>query len=239
MVKNRGSWAALTVIFMLFGFMIATQFRARPPLQADHTVQRAAELSVLLKMIEEERDGLKDEVKVLRARLAELTAGENEVQVLQEQLLKAMVLAGLTDVVGPGVSIEMTDSEKPAQPGQDPNVYLIHDDDIQRLVNELFGAGAEAVSINGQRVVATTEVRCAGSVIMINGTRMAPPFKLLAIGDPKTLEAGLKIRGGLVDSLSLWGIEVKIKVEEEITIPAYSGSLNFHYANPKAKGGGS
>lgn len=236
-MEHRGSRAALTVIFILFGFMLATQFRARPPLGNDLQQQRAGELSVLLKVTEEERDVLKEEVKTLRARLAEMMAGENEVQVLQEELHKSMVLAGLTDVTGPGVSIEMTDSQKPASPGQDPNVYLIHDDDVQKLINELFGAGAEAVSVNGQRVVATTEVRCAGNVIMINGTRMAPPFKILAIGDPKTLEGGLKIRGGLVDSLKLWGIEIKIKMEEQVTIPAYGGSLNFRFAKPVTQGG--
>ena len=80
----------------------------------------------------------------------------------------------------------------------------------------MFAAGAEAVSVNGQRIVATTEVTCAGNVIMINGVRQAPTFKILAIGDPATLEGGLKMRGGLIDNLTFWKLEVKLTTEEEI-----------------------
>ena len=75
---------------------------------------------------------------------------------------------------GPGVTVEMNDAQKPVGSGQDPNLFIIHDDDILAVVNELFAAGAEAMCINGQRVVATTEVRCVGPVIMVNGNRVAP-----------------------------------------------------------------
>ncbi len=95
-MSRRGSQAALTIIFILFGFMLATQFRARPPVAANLHYQRAEELSVLLKATEEERDRLRDEVNVLRDRVAEAMAGESQVKVLQEELLKARVLAGLS-----------------------------------------------------------------------------------------------------------------------------------------------
>jgi len=140
-------------------------------------------------------------------------------------------------VKGPGVTVEMNDAQKPVGSGQDPNLFIIHDDDILAVVNELFAAGAEAMCINGQRVVATTEVRCVGPVIMVNGNRVAPPILIQAIGDSSVLEAALKMRGGVVDNLGLWGIEVKIKVEEEVVLPAYSGSVNFKFAQPVKKEG--
>jgi uncharacterized protein YlxW (UPF0749 family) len=236
-VSRRGSQAALTIIFILFGFMLATQFRARPPVAANLHYQRAEELSVLLKATEEERDRLRDEVNVLRDRVAEAMAGESQVKVLQEELLKARVLAGLSQVKGPGITVDMSDAQKQAAAGQDPNLFIIHDDDVLAVVNELFAAGAEAMSINGQRVVATTEIRCAGAVLMINGVRLAPPLKIQAIGDSTILENALKMRGGVVDNLSFWGIDVKIKVEQEIVLPAYSGSLNFKFAKPVQKEG--
>lgn len=231
-MRSRGSQAALTVIFILFGFMLATQFRARPPIAGNLSYQRAEELSVLLKVSEDENNTLKQEVTSLRSRVAEMTAGVDQAQALQEEMRKAMMLAGLSAVKGPGISVVMTDSDKPAQQGQDPNVFLIHEGDIQDVVNAIFAAGAEAVSVNGQRFVSTTEVVCAGNTIMINGVRVAPPFTILAIGDSKVLEAGLTIRGGIIDGLKFWGIGVKVKQEQEITVPAYQGALDFHFAQP-------
>ena len=235
-MKSRGSWAALTIIFMLFGFMLATQFRARPPIAGNIQYQRAEELSVLLKVAEGQRDNLVTEVSTLRDRLTQMEAGIDQDRVLKEELTKARVLAGLTEVKGPGVVIEMTDSQKTAQPGQDPNVFLIHDKDLQDVINAAFGAGAEALSVNGQRFVSRTEVVCAGNVIMINGVRVAPPFKILAIGDPVVLDNGLNMRGGVVSNLQFWGIDVKIKQEQEIVVPAYQGTLDFRFAQPVTKG---
>ncbi len=234
-MKSRGSWAALTIIFMLFGFMLATQFRARPPIASTIQYQRAEELSVLLKVTEEQRDALVAEVAALRDKITQMEAGIDQERVLKDELTRARVLAGLTEVKGPGVVIEMSDSNKVAQPGQDPNVFLIHDKDLQDVINACFGAGAEALSVNDQRFVSKTEIVCAGNVIMINGVRLAPPFKILAIGDPATLENGLNMRGGVVSNLQFWGIDVKITQQAEIVVPAYKGSLDFRYAQPVQK----
>jgi uncharacterized protein YlxW (UPF0749 family) len=114
-------------------------------------------------------------------------------------------------------------------------VFLIHDKDLQDVINAAFGAGAEALSVNGQRFVSRTEVVCAGNVIMINGVRVAPPFKILAIGDPAVLENGLNIRGGVVTNLQFWGIDVKVKQEQEIIVPAFQGALAFKFAQPAQK----
>lgn len=237
-VSRRGSQVALTIIFVLFGFMLATQLRVRPPVPSNVHHQRAEELSLLLTATEEERDRLRDEVKMLRDRVAEaMVEGESQVKVLQDELLRARILAGLAEVNGPGILIEMNDAKKEAASGQDPSLFIIHDDDVLAVVNELFASGAEALSINGQRIVTTTEVRCAGAVFMINGVRVAPPLQILAIGDSEVLQNALKMRGGVVDNLSFWGIDVKIKPEPEIVIPAYTGSLNFKFAQPVQKEG--
>ena len=99
-MKSRGSWAALTIIFMLFGFMLATQFRARPPIAGNIQYQRAEELSVLLRVTEEQRDNLVAEVSALRDKVAQMEAGIDQDRVLKEELNKARVLAGLTEVSG-------------------------------------------------------------------------------------------------------------------------------------------
>jgi uncharacterized protein YlxW (UPF0749 family) len=232
---KRGSHVALTLIFALFGIMLAMQFRARPTISGPLQYQRSEELSLLLKVTEEERDKLKEEVSLLREQLADTKSVEDQVRGLQEELAKTMILAGVSEVRGPGISLIVSDSTAPSQPGQDPNLFVVHDKDLLEIVNEVFAAGAEAVSVNGQRIVATTEVTCAGNVIMINGVRQAPPFEILAIGDPATLEGGLKMRGGLIDNLTFWKLEVKLTTEEEVEIPAYAGPLSFKYAKPVRK----
>ncbi|MCL5040572.1 MAG: DUF881 domain-containing protein, partial [Firmicutes bacterium] len=151
------------------------------------------------------------------------------------EMERLRILAGLSEVQGPGVTVTMDDSKRPRQKGEDPNAFLIHDDDVLKVINELLAAGAEAVAINGQRLVSNTEIRCAGPTISINRAMTAPPLTIVAIGDPATLESALKMRGGVMESLALWGIEVKVKKENEVTIPAYHGSLDFQYAKPVPK----
>ena len=95
-MTKRGSQAALAIIFLLFGFMLATQFRVRPSIDANVYHQRSEELSLLLKITEEERDRLKEEVQVLRDRVAEIMAGQADVKALQEELIKARILAAVS-----------------------------------------------------------------------------------------------------------------------------------------------
>ena len=113
----------------------------------------------------------------------------------------------------------------------------MHAEDILSVVNELFSAGAEAVSINGQRFVANSSVRCAGSVVNVNGVKIAAPFVISAIGDPDILEAALAFPGGVIDSLRPWGIELEIKKSDKIDIAPYSSTISFKEARiPEVEG---
>ena len=108
---------------------------------------------------------------------------------------------------------------------------LIHDTDLRALVNELNAAGAEAISINGQRIISSTAIRCVGPVIQVNGIKVAAPFSIKAIGNAKYLESALNIKGGLVDSFEVYGIKIKISTEDSITISKYDGKLGFSKAS--------
>src|SRR5699024_2632690 len=99
--------------------------------------------------------------------------------------------------------------------------YLIHDSDLLSVINELRDAGAQALSLNGQRILATSEIRCAGSVVLINGQRVTAPFVIYAIGDPTTLHNALTMRGGVVDVLSQWKIQVNVTMSEKLLIEKY------------------
>ncbi len=235
-VRHRHGQAAMALVCVILGIMLSMQFKVQQSITANPAFQRQEELARRLRDAEKDRDELQEEVASLRTRVSELAEGRNVIASLTSELEAAQMLAGLLPVEGPGVIVTMNDSKKPAMPDEDPNAYIIHDDDINSVVNELFAAGAEAISINGQRVVATTEVRCTGPTISINGVRMAPPIIMHAIGDPQTLEAGLKTRGGIVDNLGLWGIEVIVRQVQSVEVPGYAGSTSFRYARAKKKG---
>ena len=134
-------------------------------------------------------------------------------------------------MVGPGLIVTMSDSTKnPADTTADPSYYIIHDNDILQVVNELRDAGAEALSINGERLLATSEIRCAGSIVSVNNNRYAAPYVIRAIGDPAAMSSALSMRGGVIDQLSIWDIQVDVQQSEEVLIRAYTGKTTFQYA---------
>lgn len=177
-------------------------------------------------------DKLQTQVDELREELAlaQAAAGTGE----GPELLRLKVIAGLTDVKGPGVSVIMDDSDWTNTSGDEAD-YLIHDSDLLDVINELRSAGAEALSLNGERLLATSEVRCAGPVVTVNGVQKAAPFTIFAIGDQETLSNALTMRNGVVDILSQWGIRVKVSPSDELTIPAYTGRLSLDYLQPSLR----
>ena len=98
------------------------------------------------------------------------------------------------------------------------------------IVNELRAAGAEAISVNGERILSTTAIRCVGPTIQINGTKVASPFHIKAIGNAKYLESALNIRGGVVDNLRSYGILVEIATSDGIVIDKHDDTLVLKYA---------
>lgn len=224
-MRPRIEQIALTGAAVVLGVMLALGFR----LQRDYGItlqdRRWDQLAVLLAQAERERDDLRSEVTTLRAQL-----GETGTTPEQGTLLKQIQLvAGFAPGTGPGIQVTLDDSQRASQGGENPNLFLLHDDDILRVVNELTAAGAEAIAINGQRNIATTEIRCAGPVISVNNTRVAPPIQIVAIGDPATLESALRMRGGVLEILTAIGIQVQIQRSEGLRVPAYGGGVTARY----------
>lgn len=234
---KRQSVLAIALVVAVTGMMLAYQFRIQRAAASSLPVQRSEVLVQNLQAVEKERDSLRDEVAQLRAQIAKSGAVSDQLLAVETQLAQARMAAGLEDVEGTGVIVTLDDSKRPPEKGQDPNVFLLHDDDLLKVVNELRDAGAEAISINGQRLVATSEIRCAGSTVSINNTRTAPPVEIRAIGDPAVLEAALRLRGGIAETLLFWGIQVDIKPQKLVVVPAYKGSLQPQFAKPVTGGG--
>jgi len=229
-------WGVVLVALAL-GIMLSLQFRFADESARNLSVQRVQQLRAEIEREKAERDRLQERLQDLRRELDQVTANPGRSR-LRSELDALRIQAGVTAVAGPGVEVTLNDSEAPLQPGQDPNFYVLHDEDLLKVINELRAAGAEALAINGERILATTEIRCNGPVVIVNRTRhLAAPFVVSAIGDPDTLVSALKMKGGVLDILSFWGIKSTVKAVPRVEIPAYSGAVSLQYARPKGEGG--
>ncbi|MDO4792689.1 MAG: DUF881 domain-containing protein [Filifactor alocis] len=139
---------------------------------------------------------------------------EGTTRTLEKNLALKMMQAGYTKLKGLGVQIELRDSIKELAEGEDPNDLIIHDQDILMLINDLKVAGAEAISVNGERILSTTEIKCTGATIMINNITFGQPFIIKAIGEPAELEAAVlapSTYGSILKELYHLQIDVKQK----------------------------
>ena len=180
----------------------------------------------------EKYDNLLKETEKVDAQLQEqiegATKNNSELEEAKNQINEGNKTIGLAEVTGPGVIITVADSEIDSNSVVDATDFIIHDTDILKIVNELKNAGAEAISINDQRIISTTAISCEGNVININGEKVGVPFTIKAIGLPESLDA-LSRPGGYLEILKRYGIEAELKKSNDITIPKYTGKIEFKY----------
>ena len=219
---RRGGWL-IALVCILIGFMIAVQFRTAQDSKGSLSQQRIEELSDRLLKTEHERDELSEE-------LHKMQTATGDAENTQDQAM-LRYRAALIPLAGEGVIVHMDDSTKTVKAGENPNLYVIHDDDLLRVINELRAAGAEAISVNGQRLTGISEIRCAGPTLSVNNVRSSAPFEIRAIGDKKSLESALRMRGGVAETLGVWGIQIDIKTSDNVYIPPYRGSIRQTYAH--------
>lgn len=234
-MKAFGQFRRLSILVATFllGILVSVQW----PSGAAQPIRPADPVSNTIHELELEQDELKRTIVELRARLnqqQQATLGQTTmlVQVRQELALQKM-RAGLTDLRGPGVRVILNDAPRSA--GANPDNLLVHDYDIRDVVSVLWLAGAEAISVNEERLVNTTSIYCVGSTIMINETRLSPPYQIRAIGDPLRLQDFLNNPGYLPQlrqRVERYGIDLQIVPVDMMTVPAYRGSFTLRYARP-------
>lgn len=241
MIMSYRDWKiSLVLVSFFLGLLLAVQFKTQRRTGTLPSSARAEELAEMLMVSEKERKLVEEDVKKLRQQLTEIEKQVVERKGVKESLLKELqelrMMAGITKIKGPGIIVVLEDSEQKALPTDDPNLFIVHYQDILSLVNELFSSGAEAVSVNGQRMMATSEIRCTGPTILINGTRLASPYEIAAVGDPLTLYNALSMRGGIVEALKQMSIKVHILKQNDLVIPAFTSSMRFKFARPVENG---
>ena len=219
MIRKHYS-VALTATCVILGVIIGVQVNTVKQQRITTENQRLSEATAALNQLQAEHDALLKQNEALEKTIKEYQDGTFGAEM--EQLLS---FAGLTTVVGEGVTVTMNDSS--SKGSGDMNAYLVHAEDLLAVVNELYAAGAEAVSINGQRMVGKSAITCAGSIVMVNGVRVAAPFEIKAVGEPGVLHSALYFPGGVVDNLAPWGIEINVHKEAVVEVPAYTQTALF------------
>lgn len=170
----------------------------------------------------------KTEKKLEEVRISASKNDETAIQ-KEEEIKKDNILLGLTDVTGKGITITLKDNNSVTRSTLSPidniELYLVHASDIVAVINDLKNAGAEAISINGQRIVDTTGVYCAGNVLKVNEQKISSPIEIKAIGEPDLLYGSMNIPGGYLELMKDTGIIVTIKKSDSIKIEKYDGVI--------------
>ncbi len=226
-MKQKKVYWSLILIGIIIGILLSLQYRITQDIEKTEAVRQTEELANQLTALKKERDVLYDNVTKMRSQLEMLYISEPQ---LLEEIRYASTLAGFNELTGKGVEVTLDDSITIMDLGDNPNLYIVHDEDILKVVNELKAAGAEAISINGERLVASSEVFCSGPTIRVNRKLLAAPFVIEAIGDPEHMVNSLKIKGGILETLQFYGLQVTAKKLSKVSIPAYKGNVGFDYA---------
>lgn len=201
------------------------------------TQENSKTLQAEVKSLQGEIASLRKKSQVSDNLLASSSDNEKKLKVLNQELNEVKLFAGLTDAVGPGVEVTLNDSVKkmPFSSEQSNLSIFIHDSDIASVVNELKGAGAEAIAINGQRVTVTSPIRCVGPVIQVNKVVVAPPIVIRALGDPDTLAAALNMQQGVLEGLRMTDPNmVKLEKKTKLHVAAFAGSTQMRAAKTAA-----
>ncbi|UOE92925.1 DUF881 domain-containing protein [Alkalihalobacillus sp. LMS39] len=230
-MRVKGKHVILAFVLLVTGFIISlsyqfandgtgtdsisqTQWRHEDELRNKIIIEQAVNRN-----LQEELRGYQAQLSEIEEQIAEMDE-QQELRVtnLIEDLERLRKVVGSVKVKGPGVEVKLSDASYIAD-GGNPNDYIVHENHVQMVVDELLVAGAEAISINGQRITHRSYIRCIGPVILIDGHTSAAPFVVSAIGDTNTLEASLNILGGVKDRLVNDQIEVRIEKKDIIMEP--------------------
>lgn len=226
------------MIFTLLGFVITFQMVHMKEDYSFVSLKTISDLQIEANKELSEIKNIRELIYTKNNRLKEYQrAVENEGsirEVLYAEIQNLKTISGFVDLEGPGIIVKLSDSERELYEWEDPNDLIVHNIDVLNIVNELRFAGAEALSINGERVLSNTEIKCTGPTITINNYTFGQPFIIKAIGDPVTLEAAVKSPESTAYRLrEYYGLIVESQVSPWVKIPRYKGHVPMNYITAK------
>jgi Uncharacterized protein conserved in bacteria len=229
----------VAIICVVLGLMLAYQFKAVKNINSAATESRVEDIQKQLKGVQKEKEDLENKIKELEKQKEQYesnaSANDSQAAILKQELDKIRDFAGVTKLQGPGIVITL--SQKTQGLDEKADSYPVNDWDLLRIVNELNATGAEAISINGQRIVNITQIRGVGTTrININGVYFSnrEPFNISAIGNAAQLESGITMPDGIKDELNYYSF--KIQKLNNVVINNYNKSYELRYAKPLKDG---
>ena len=237
---SRRRWALLVpLIAALAGVLFTTTARtaAGTTLRDD----RRPELTRLIVDREAQLAAETDAAAALRSRIDAITNGQagsdTRIQQQTQRADASRAAAGLTAVHGPGITVSLDDAPRRADgalpAGARPDDVVVHQQDVQSVVNALWAGGAEAMTIMGVRVISTSAVRCVGNTLLLHGRVYSPPFRIAAIGSPSAMRAALGADAGVrafQSAAAAFGLGYTLEDQADIVAPAFIGSVTLDYA---------
>ncbi|UPT43257.1 DUF881 domain-containing protein [Streptomyces sp. WAC00303] len=233
----RGLTAA---VFALAGLIFVTSANTAKGtnLRSDSSLLK---LSDLIRERSEKNGELNDSVAGARADIDALAQRDDGSTKAEDARLKALEkAAGTTKITGNSVSVTLDDAPpdataNPGYPEPQPNDLVIHQQDLQAVVNALWQGGARGIQVMDQRLISTSAVRCVGNTLILQGRVYSPPYKVTAVGDPGKLKRALNDSTAIQNYLlyvKAYGLGWKVDENEAVTLPGYSGTVDLHYAQP-------
>ena len=232
--RGRLSRTVTAAVCVLAGLMIVIS-----AINAQGTDLRPARNTDLVGLVQAQsrrNAELTRQVTSVRKDVDGLAARGSEQSELAPDVSRESRRVGLTAVTGPGVTVILDDAPSSvAANGIEPDLLVVHQQDIQAVVNALWSGGAEAMTIQDQRVISTTAVKCVGNTVVLHGIPYAPPYRIRAIGDQVRLHAALDTSEPIQiyqQYVVAYGLVFREKSEERLDLPAHEGSLDLTHAVP-------
>jgi uncharacterized protein YlxW (UPF0749 family) len=223
------------VTCVAIGFVAIVAVRSRPA-SPQARLPRRYQLAALIEQQRRQTESLQREVKDLRRQVDELRTSSNSrrqsSESVEQQIAATGMIAGLVELRGAGVKVTLDDStlDKPAS--GNVNDLVIHSQDVQGVVNALWRAGAEAIGINGQRLVGTSAVLCVGNTLLLNGSVYSPPYEVTAIGAVEDRFEGDQLVRRLHADAGDFGLRFSVTAGDNLHVPAFAGVTSPKYARP-------
>ncbi len=228
-------------VFALAGLIFFTSFNTAK----GTNIRTDASLLKLSDLIQERshKNGALDESNAsLRDDVEALAQRDNGGTKADDARLKALEEnAGTKKLSGPAVTVTLADAppdagpKLPGYPEPQPNDLVIHQQDLQAVVNALWQGGAKGIKVMDQRLISTSAVRCVGNTLILQGRVYSPPYKVTAVGDPDKLKSALTASPEIQNYMlyvNAYGLGWKVDDDAAVTLPGYSGTVDLHYAKP-------
>lgn len=224
-MRGLSSQVTLTIICLLLGVALVVQFRTQGNIVKAMMVDSSTEQATMIRGLVDSNAALRKEIETLQQQLSQYEDGNSEgnIQTMANDLNRIKVVNGMIAVAGPGVELTLNG--------------LLAPEEIQDIINELRNAGAEAIALNGQRVVVSSVVALDRMGATLEGMPLIAPYRFTAIGDPETLAKAVDRKGGLVPALMANHPEMTMEMRksEHLVAPIYNKKIEYQYAKPVAQ----